>query len=56
MTGRSLKISLRLDNGDTIRGCIGDAKRSAQLVGIKQQIEAGPHPVQHSSQMHCTYA
>jgi hypothetical protein len=41
MTEHPLRICLRLDNGDTIRGRVGDSKRTAQLVRIKQQIDAG---------------
>jgi hypothetical protein len=41
MTEQVIRICLRLDNGDTIRGSVGDAKRTARLVGIRQQIEAG---------------
>lgn len=41
MTEQPVKICLRLDNGDTICGSVGDAVRSARLVGIRQQIEAG---------------
>ena len=41
MTEQSVKVCLRLDNGDTICGSVGNAVRSARLVGIRQQIEAG---------------
>ena len=39
---RPVKVALRLDNGDTIRGSVGSSDGcSAQLVRIRQQIDAG---------------
>jgi hypothetical protein len=40
-TKRPLQISLKLDNGDCVRGKVGDPGRSAKLVRVTQQIDIG---------------